>query len=146
MSPFGAVTTADGALNSSVPLPGVPALPRVISSLPSGLNLKTWWPLPLRPRPSVTHTLPSRSTCRPCGNRIRPEPKLEQPARRIEFEDRIERRFGAGERRARIDLRRWPRFAAALANPHAGAVGVDRDGAGRPPRPGTGDASPALDR
>src|ERR1044072_8367249 len=76
MSPFGAVTTADGALNSSVPLPGVPALPRVISSLPSGLNLKTWWPLPLRPRPSVTHTLPSRSTCRPCGNRIRPAPKL----------------------------------------------------------------------
>ncbi len=41
MSPFGAVTTADGALNSSVPLPGVPALPSVNSSLPSGLNLNT---------------------------------------------------------------------------------------------------------
>ena len=42
MSPFGAVTTADGALNSSGPLPGLFGLPSVIRTLPSGLNLKTW--------------------------------------------------------------------------------------------------------
>ena len=42
MSPFGATTTADGALNSSGPLPGSFALPSVSSSLPSGLNLNTW--------------------------------------------------------------------------------------------------------
>ena len=41
ISPFGAVTTADGALNSSLPLPGVPGLPSRISTLPSGLNLNT---------------------------------------------------------------------------------------------------------
>src|SRR5689334_11251331 len=40
-SPFGAVTTADGALNSSLPLPGVPGLPSRMSTLPSGLNLNT---------------------------------------------------------------------------------------------------------
>src|SRR5512143_3348341 len=75
-----------------------------MSSLPSGLNLKIWWPLftagagvagaaprppavlsparppPLRPPPpvhaqSVTHTLPSRSTWIPCGAIRSPAPK-----------------------------------------------------------------------
>src|SRR6266540_1391562 len=73
-SPFGAVVTADGALNSSGPAPATPGLPSVINTLPSGLNLNTWCPLPGRPRPSVTHTLPSRSTCSPCGNMIMPSP------------------------------------------------------------------------
>src|SRR5947207_833049 len=41
ISPFGAVTTADGALNSSAPLPGCPALPSASSNFPSGLNLNT---------------------------------------------------------------------------------------------------------
>src|SRR5262245_52670697 len=76
MSPFGAVTTADGALNSSLALPGAPALPSVSRTLPSGLNLNTWWPLPPRPRPSTTQTLPSRSIWVPCGNRSKPAPKL----------------------------------------------------------------------
>src|SRR5262245_46858130 len=75
MSPFGATSTADGALNSSGPSPATPGLPSVISTLPSGLNLNTWWPLPSLPRPSVTHTLPARSTCRPCGNSSSPSPK-----------------------------------------------------------------------
>src|SRR3984957_889285 len=74
MSPFGATSTADGALNSSGPLPATPALPSRISSLPSGLNLMTCWPLPSLPRPSVTQTLPSWSTCRPWGNRNMPAP------------------------------------------------------------------------
>ncbi len=77
MSPFGAVTTADGALNSSGRAAGLrPALPSTSSTLPSGLNLNTWWPLPPRPSPSVTQTLPARSTCRPCGNSSKPAPKL----------------------------------------------------------------------
>src|SRR5258708_834627 len=74
MSPFGATRTADGALNSSGPLPATPALPSVINTRPSGLNLKTWWPFPSLPSPSVTQTLPSLSTCRPCGNSSSPAP------------------------------------------------------------------------
>src|SRR5262249_46797190 len=76
ISPFGAITTADGALNSSEPSPATPALPNVSSIFPSGLNLNTWWPLPSLPSPSVTHTLPSRSTVSPCGKSRRPAPKL----------------------------------------------------------------------
>src|ERR1700704_1732676 len=76
LSQFGAVTRADGALNSSGPLPGVFGLPRVSSTLPSGVNLNTWWPLPPRPRPSATQTLPSPSTWMPCGNSSSPAPKL----------------------------------------------------------------------
>ena len=60
MSPFGAMTTAEGWLKVSVPLPATPALPRRISTLPSGLNLNTWWPLPSFALTSVTQTLPSR--------------------------------------------------------------------------------------
>src|SRR5215468_8356274 len=76
MSPFGATTTADGALNSSGPSPATPALPNISSTFPSGLNLNTWWPVPSLPNPSVTHTLPSRSTVSPCGKSRRPPPKL----------------------------------------------------------------------
>src|SRR5713101_4838864 len=76
ISPFGATKTADGALNSSGPLPATPTLPSVSNTLPSGLNLKTWWPFPSLPRPSVTHTLPSRSTWMPCGKSSSPAPKL----------------------------------------------------------------------
>jgi hypothetical protein len=75
MSPLGATRTADGALNSSGPLPATPALPSRINTRPSGLNLKTWWPFPSLPSPSVTQTLPSRSTCSPCGNKNSPSPK-----------------------------------------------------------------------
>src|SRR5215470_11369633 len=76
MSPLGATSVAEGALNSSGPLPATPGLPSVINTLPSGLNLNTWWPLPSFPSPSITHTFPSGSTERPCGNNTRPAPKL----------------------------------------------------------------------
>src|SRR5271169_1525606 len=76
MSPLGATRTEDGALNVSGPSPGVPGLPSASRTLPSGLNLKTWWPLPSLPWASVTQILPSRSTKRPCGNTNIPPPKL----------------------------------------------------------------------
>src|SRR5262245_31732026 len=76
MSPLGAVTTEDGALNSSLPAPTTPALPSRSRILPSGLNLRTCCPLGPRWSPSVTHTLPSRSTCSPCGNTSNSSPKL----------------------------------------------------------------------
>ena len=41
---------------------GIPGLPIVISTLPSGLNLITTSPLPFLPRSSPTQTLPSLST------------------------------------------------------------------------------------
>src|ERR1035438_5325220 len=93
MSPFGATSRLFGwkKYSGSRPPPG---LPSVRSSLPSGLNLKTWWPLvgsaaggggapaaPPRPRPppivqaqSTTQTLSSLSTKIPCGERIIPVP------------------------------------------------------------------------
>src|ERR1041385_2001495 len=49
MAPFGAMTTSEGRLKVSGPLPATPALPSVISSFPSALNLNTWWPLPSLP-------------------------------------------------------------------------------------------------
>ena len=76
ISPLGAVTTAAGRLKVSRPLPATPVVPRVSSTFPSGLNLTTVWPFPSRPCPSVTHTLPARSTWRPCGNTKIPAPKL----------------------------------------------------------------------
>ena len=41
MSPFGAKAMPVGRSKTSVPLPPWPALPSVISTLPSGENLKT---------------------------------------------------------------------------------------------------------
>ena len=41
MSPLGAVTTSDGRLNVSGPSPATPALPKVSSTFPSGLNFTT---------------------------------------------------------------------------------------------------------
>src|SRR5262245_37620271 len=74
MSPFGAVVTADGRLKVSGPSPATPAFPRASKTFPSGLNLTTWWPLPSFPSASVTHTLPSLSTCMPWGNTNIPAP------------------------------------------------------------------------
>src|SRR5205823_1108333 len=76
ISPFGPTMTSEGRLKVSGPSPATPALPSVISTLPSGLNLKTWWPLPSFPSPSVTHTFPSLSTQMPWGNTNMPAPKL----------------------------------------------------------------------
>src|SRR5215510_6831147 len=76
MSPFGAVTTSLGRLNVSGPSPATPALPSVISTFPSGLNLNTWWPLPSLPVASLAQTLPSRSTWKPCGWVNIPSPNI----------------------------------------------------------------------
>ena len=78
MSPLGAMTTSHGWLNWPGPRPATPASPRRINSSPSGLNLITWWPLvpSSLPSQSVTHTLPSPSTWKPCGVTNRPAPKL----------------------------------------------------------------------
>src|ERR1700728_607090 len=76
ISPFGAIATSLGSLKVSGPSPATPALPRVIRTFPSGLNLKTWNPLPPFAWPSVTQILPSLSTQMPCGKRNIPSPKL----------------------------------------------------------------------
>ena len=76
ISPLGATKTSDGPLKVSRPSPVTPALPSVINNLPSGLNFKTWWPLPSSPRASAIHTLPSLSTLIPCGQTNNPAPKL----------------------------------------------------------------------
>src|SRR5687768_5138316 len=83
MSPFGATATAFGCQKYSGSRPP-PALPSVIRTLPSGLNLMTWCPFVLSrvapfcaPRAldqSVTQMLPSRSTYRPCGTWTIPAP------------------------------------------------------------------------
>src|SRR6195952_2185621 len=76
ISPLDATSTADGALNSLGPSPALPGVPSVISNFPSGLNLWTVCPLAPRPTPSVTQTLPSKSTVRPCGNTNSPAPNF----------------------------------------------------------------------
>src|SRR5262247_2858354 len=86
MSPLGAVTTPAGDLKWYSSSPPTPGSPSVISSCPSGLNLRTTWPA-LTPAlaavataasapESVAHTLPSRSTWRPCGQMNIWAPKL----------------------------------------------------------------------
>jgi len=50
------------AVEEASALPGMPGLPSVISTLPSGLNLTTTAPLPFRTPLSAAHTLPPLST------------------------------------------------------------------------------------
>src|SRR5882672_10112698 len=87
MSPFGATTTLHGSFSASGGFPATPGLPKVSSTFPSGLNLTTVWPFSFAsglffnsrsfgPRPSTTHTLPSRSTYALCGKMNIPAPKL----------------------------------------------------------------------
>src|ERR1043166_2035210 len=76
MSPLGAVTTAEGRLKVSFVSPATPGRPSVMSTVPSGLNLVTVWPLPSFPPAAGTKTLPSRSTGVGGGERKRPLPKL----------------------------------------------------------------------
>ena len=132
-----------------------PATPSVISSLPSGLNLKTWCPIsfaggggsgasgggaagaraaccPARRSPRCCR---ARSTWIPCGKIISPAPKLATsfPAGSNFRTDR-QIRIQAGVR------------AAAFADPDRTAVLVDIDGARRSPRPAVGHLRPAFDR
>src|SRR6266436_6001325 len=73
MSPLGAISASEGALKWLPSVPVTPGVPSVMSTLPSGENLMTVWPLPglpslgAMPTPSVTQTLPSLSTVTPCG-------------------------------------------------------------------------------
>src|SRR6185503_14989958 len=70
------MATSQGPLKTSVPLPATPALPSDINSFPSGLNFRTWLPLPSLIWASVTQTFPSRSIVMPCACTIIPSPKL----------------------------------------------------------------------
>ena len=60
MLPSGPTTTSLGWLNWPSALPGLPAMPRLRSFSPFGLNLWTWCPLvpALLPAKSAIHTLP----------------------------------------------------------------------------------------
>ena len=60
MLPSGPTTTSLGWLNWPSALPGLPAMPRLSSFSPFGLNLWTWCPLvpSLLPAKSAIHTLP----------------------------------------------------------------------------------------
>ena len=82
MLPSGPTTTSFGWLNWPSALPGFPAMPRLISFSPFGLNLCTWWPLvpSLLPAKSAIHTLPCLSTWMPCGVTMMPLPKLASTA------------------------------------------------------------------
>ena len=83
MVPSGVTSTSDGMLNCPSAVPATPGSPSRISTSPSGLNLITKWPSPsgtrssgTNPFASVTQTFPSWSTNIPCGQAIRPAPKL----------------------------------------------------------------------
>ena len=72
--------TSPGSWKCVGPPPLSPAVPSRSNTLPSGLILMTCSPLGAPPflatAASVTQTLPSRSTCRPCGMANRPCPML----------------------------------------------------------------------
>src|SRR5262245_19247127 len=82
MLPSGPTMTSLGWLNWPSALPRLPAMPRLNSFFPCGLNLWTWYPLvpALLPEKSATHTLPSLSTEMPWGVTITPLPKFARTA------------------------------------------------------------------
>ena len=132
ISPFGAVATSDGMLKASGPSPATPGLPSVNRTLPSWLNLTTTWPFPSLPCPSVTHTLPSRSTWMPCGSTNMPAPKLfRKLAGRIELDD------------GRYVRAQASNTSAALEYPDV-PIAIDIDRARRPPLPAVGELRPAV--
>ena len=134
----------DEARRSAGKKPGAaapPRVPSVIRSLPSGLNSKTWFPfvapgggpksvLAAMPCargasswPSVTHTLPSRSTKMPCGKISSPAPKLFTSfpdASNFRIEGRLEpaQEF-VPQRSATQMLRPSLSISTALVDPHS---------------------------
>ena len=92
MSPLGAIATPVGRSNVTGPVPATPGVPIVIRTFPSGLSLRTVWPVfgtVGSSLVSVVQIFPSRSTVNPCGWAKRPAPKLlSNCARGIELEDR----------------------------------------------------------
>src|SRR6185437_13946282 len=76
MSPFGAKAIPVGRSNTLLSLPPCPALPSVISTLPSGDSLNTWLPLPSRASPSIAQMLPWGSGFTVWGKANMPPPKF----------------------------------------------------------------------
>src|SRR6476659_5214152 len=97
MLPSGAMTTSLGSVNALGGAPALPGVPRTSSTLPSGLNLVTEFPLfaqsgncfsssAVGTRASTTQTLPCLSTSMPCGHRIWPAPNI---LRMLPFESNL---------------------------------------------------------
>ena len=136
-----------------------PALPSVISTLPSGLNLMTWCPMfvgggagsgasaarraaaPRRVVLAVGHPdVAVAIDVMPCGKINMPAPKLftSLPVA-SNFSTESGQTFCRSRDRARVR-------AAALGDPDGRAVLVDVDRAGRAPRAALGQFRPAFDR
>src|SRR6185503_13499611 len=112
-----AMATSHGPLKTSLPAPATPALPSVIRSLPSGLNLSTWLPLPSLICASVTQTLPSRSMVMPCALTICPCPKPFTT-----FPDGSKRRIG-GSDRWKTHMSPFDAGSTEMTPPHFAAAG-----------------------
>ena len=87
MLPSGAITTSFGSVKAAGGAPVLPPVPSTSSTLPSGLNLVTVFPLfaqsgnffnssVVGTRESTTQTFPCLSTSMPCGQRIWPAPNI----------------------------------------------------------------------
>src|SRR4051812_26526695 len=149
MSPFGTTSTSLGCVKYSAPLPP-PGLPNVMSSLPLGLNSKTWCPFvgraalsaPRAPRAvhaqSTTQTLPPRSTKIPCGETNIPAPNDETSfpfASNLNTAGRSEpRQLFAPQRSATHTLRPSASMSTAPVDPppppRCAPVSILRDGFG----------------
>src|SRR6266567_4488121 len=81
----------------------MPGLPKIINTLPSGANLMRSAPLPFLAIWSPPHTLPSRSTQKPCGTANLPANRLLKLARGIELLHRRERRIRTFGRPATVE-------------------------------------------
>src|SRR6266700_5344143 len=76
ISPVDRTARPVGWLKVSLPMPLSPALPSFNSTLPSGENLTTCWPLPSLVWKSAAQTLPSLSTAMPWALANSPAPKF----------------------------------------------------------------------
>src|SRR5262249_52417817 len=132
ISPFGAVTTSHGRLKVSGPSPATPALPSVISTFPSGLNLNYLVTLAIFAgrvgRPDVAVAV-DMETVRLIEHSLAKH--LQDLARRIELNDRRDVRALAGA------------SPAPLKRPDI-AIAVDFDPDGRTPLPTLRELGPAL--
>ena len=144
MSPFGAITTADGALNSIRTAAGDVRLAERHQHLAVGAELENLVAFAAAAEPvGHPHVALAVDVQTVREQQQAGAEALQQFSGRIEFEDRVEVRAAARERLAGIDARRRPGFAAALADPDAGAIGIDGDRAGRTPCPALRQAFPS---
>ena len=125
-----------------------PALPSVISSLPSGLNLKTWWPLHSAAEavgdPDIAVAVDVHAVRE---NEHAGAEALHQLAGRVELQNRIEVRAVAIEYFAFAHLRgrNEPLRTASFGYPDAAAVTVDIDARRRTPDAAIGHLAEAFD-